>query len=62
MTGPVLETQDTSTGNKNKDTQVMLNLSIVNVELAKSNTELVLSNKKLLEMLASKEPAVNGKR
>jgi hypothetical protein len=52
MTGPVLEQPDTSPGNKNNDTQVMLNLSIVNVELAKSNTELVLSNKKLLEMLA----------
>jgi hypothetical protein len=49
---PLSDIPDTSSGNENNYDKVMLNLSILNIELAKSNTELILSNKKLLDIVS----------
>jgi hypothetical protein len=51
---PKAEKPDTFPEYQDNYSKVMLNLSILNIELAKSNTDLILSNKKLLEMVVNR--------
>jgi hypothetical protein len=53
MTGNFLRTDipDNFPANQDNYSEVLLNLSILNAELAKSNTELILSHQKLLEII-----------
>jgi hypothetical protein len=52
---PVTDHPNIFSGNENNHSKAMLNLTILNIELAKLNTELAQSNQKLLEMVRERK-------